>query len=103
MAFGGHCKKPGPSFYAFCSHLRGLSCEVSVLQAPLPAAEKETPMQRMKRLRAAQLNTTIQKDSLGAAQKKANEERDRQARAQIERSAREQQPRSPSPGYLLMS
>ncbi len=55
-------------------------------------------MQRMKRLRAAQLNTTIQKDSLGAAQKKAVEEKDRQARAQIERAARERRSRSPSPG-----
>ena len=53
-------------------------------------------MERMKRLRAAQLNRTFQKDVLSNAHKKANEERDRYARLQIERNAFESR-RSPSP------
>lgn len=46
-------------------------------------------MERLKRLRAAQLNKTFQKDVLSTAQKKAVEERDRKARLQIERVASE--------------
>ena len=45
-------------------------------------------MERMKRLRAAQLNRTFQGQVLTATQKRAVEERERLARAQIERSAR---------------
>jgi hypothetical protein len=55
--------------------------------------DKETPMERLKRLRLAQLNKTFQKEVLSNTQKKANEERDRHARLQIERSIR----RSPTP------
>lgn len=58
---------------------------------------KETPMERLKRLRAAQLNKTFQKDVLTNAQRKANEERDRAARLQIERVAYADQRGSPSP------
>lgn len=57
-------------------------------------------MERLKRLRAAQLNKTFQKDVLSNAQKKANEERDRHARLQIERVAFEHR-RSPSPSSRL--
>ena len=60
------------------------------------AGVKETPMERLKRLRAAQLNKTFQKDMLSTAQKRVNEERDRNARLQIERIAVERR-RSPSP------
>ena len=45
-------------------------------------------MERMKRLRAAQLNRTFQGQVLTATQKRAVEERERLARAQIERAAR---------------
>ena len=55
-------------------------------------------MERMKRLRAAALNKTFQKDVLTTTQKKANEERDRLARLQHERVALERRrSRSPSP------
>ncbi|KAK9815195.1 hypothetical protein WJX73_010573 [Symbiochloris irregularis] len=53
-------------------------------KAPL----KETPMERLKRLRAAQLNKTFQNEVLTNTQKRAAEERERQARMQIERAAR---------------
>ena len=66
---------------------------VILLQA---SGVKESPMERLKRLRAAQLNKTFQKDVLSNAQKKANEERDRHARLQIERVAYDKR-RSPSP------
>ena len=45
-------------------------------------------MERMKRLRAAQLNRTFQGQVLSATQKRAVEERERLARAQLERAAR---------------
>lgn len=56
-------------------------------------------MERLKRLRAAQLNKTFQNEVLTQAQRKATEERDRAARLQIERAARQYSPprRSPSP------
>ena len=55
-------------------------------------------MERMKRLRAAQLNRTFQGQVLSAAQKKAGEERERQALASRERAARAYSPlRSYSP------
>ena len=57
-------------------------------------------MERLKRLRAAQLNKTFQKDVLSNAQRKATEERDRSARLQIERNAYENR-RSPSPHHRL--
>ena len=80
----------------FAAHLRSHSkqCELQAFAA------KESPMERMKRLRAAQLNKTFQKDVLSNAQKKANEERDRNARLQIERNAYESR-RSPSPASRL--
>eukprot|EP00884_Botryococcus_braunii_P014638 jgi/Botrbrau1/23175/Bobra.0041s0026.1 len=58
--------------------------------------QKETPMERLKRLRAAQLNKQFQKDSLNVVQKRLAEEKDRQARLQIERAALAGR-RSPSP------
>lgn len=59
-------------------------------------------MERLKRLRAAQLNKTFQNEVLTNAQKRAVEERDRVARLQIERAARAYSPppRSPSPPRL---
>ena len=62
---------------------------------------KETPMERMKRLRAAQINKTFQQEQLSVAQKRLAQERDRQARLQIERVALESRRRSRSPNYRL--
>lgn len=56
-------------------------------------------MERLKRLRAAQLDKTFQKDVLSSTQRKAAEERDRAARLQIERAALERR-RSPVPPRL---
>lgn len=69
------------------------------------APAKETPMERLKRLRAAQLNKTFQNEVLTQAQRKATEERDRAARLQIERAARQYSPprRSPSPPPRLQA
>jgi hypothetical protein len=53
-------------------------------------------MERLKRLRAAQLNKQFQKDAVTVAQKRLAEEKDRQARLQIERAALGSR-RSPSP------
>lgn len=66
------------------------------------ALVKETPMERLKRLRAAQLNKTFQNEVLTNTQRRALEERDRVARLQIERAARAYSPppRSPSPPRL---
>lgn len=62
---------------------------------------KETPIERLKRLRAAQLNKTFQKEMLTNTEKKAREERDRAARLQIEKAAYSRRPRSPSPNSRL--
>eukprot|EP00775_Hariotina_reticulata_P011676 gene11676-11819_t len=50
-----------------------------------PAAAKETPQERLKRLMQAQLNKAAQKDSLANAHKKIQAEKDKVARQQIER------------------
>lgn len=55
-------------------------------------------MERLKRLRAAQIDKAFQKEVLTAAQRKLQDERDRRARETIERAAAAQQRRcSPSP------
>ena len=53
----------------------------------------------MKRLRAAQLNRTFQGQVLSATQKRAVEERERLARAQIERAARQRDHSPPRRTY----
>lgn len=63
-------------------------------------------MERLKRLRAAQLNKQFQKDSLTVVQKRLAEEKDRQARLQIERAAlagrrSPSPPRSPGPSPFM--
>ena len=58
---------------------------------------RETPMDRLKRLRAAQLTKQFAKDTLGAAQKRLAEERERAQRIAAERAAAERSRRSPSP------
>lgn len=57
---------------------------------------KETPMERLKRLRAAQINKAFQQEALTVAQRKLQEEKDRRARETIERAAAAAR-RSPSP------
>jgi hypothetical protein len=52
-------------------------------------------MERLKRLRAAQINKAFQKEALTSAQKRLAEERDRRARETLERSALRR--RTPSP------
>ena len=52
----------------------------------MQASPAETPKERLKRLMAVQLNKQIQKDTLSAAQRKLAEEKDRQARLQLERA-----------------
>ena len=58
---------------------------------------RETPMERLKRLRAAQINKAFQKDALTVAQRRLQDERDRRARETIERAAAATRRRSPSP------
>ena len=69
---------------------------VITLQAPVKK-EKETPMERLKRLRAAQLNKTFQKEVMTAAQRKLQEEKDRAARESLQRAAWRRSPSPPSP------
>ncbi|CAL8468559.1 g8099 [Coccomyxa elongata] len=57
---------------------------------------KETPMERLKRLRAAQINKAFQQEALTVAQRRLQEEKDRRARETIERAAAAAR-RSPSP------
>ena len=52
-------------------------------------------MERLKRLRAAQINKAFQKEALTTAQKRLAEERDKRARETLERSALRR--RTPSP------
>ena len=68
-------------------------------QPPLPGAQardkaKETPMERLKRLRAAQISAAFAKESLTSAQKRLATEREHAARLQMQRSLER---RSPSP------
>ena len=51
-------------------------------------------MERLKRLRAAQLNKTFQKEVMSTAQRRLQEEKDRAARESLQRAAWR---RSPSP------
>ena len=53
-------------------------------------------MERLKRLRAAQINKAFQQEALTQAQRKLAEERDRRARETIERASLRGR-RSPSP------
>lgn len=72
--------------------------KVGVLgQADAASKEKETPMERLKRLRAAQINKAFQQEALTQAQRKLSEERDRRARETIERATLGGGRRSPSP------
>ena len=61
------------------------------------AREKETPMERLKRLRAAQLNKTFQKEVMTAAQRRLQDEKDRAARESLQRAAWRRSPSPPSP------
>jgi len=72
------------------------------MQAPAKK-EKETPMERLKRLRAAQLNKTFQKEVMTVAQRQLQEEKDRAARESLQRAAWRRSPSPPSPRYLLPS
>ncbi len=68
--------------------------------AGLPRAQardraKETPMERLKRLRAAQISAAFAKESLTSAQRRLATERDHAARLQMQRSL--ERARSPSP------
>ena len=57
-------------------------------------------MERLKRLRAAQLNKTFQKEVMTAAQRKLQEEKDRAARESLQRAAWRRSPSPPSPRCL---
>ena len=54
-------------------------------------------MERLKRLRAAQLNKTYQKEVVSTQQRKLQEERDRAARESLQRAAYRRSPSPPSP------
>ena len=54
-------------------------------------------MERLKRLRAAQLNKTFQKEVMTTAQRKLQEEKDRAARESLQRAAWRRSPSPPSP------
>ena len=60
-------------------------------------------MERLKRLRAAQLNKTFQKEVMTAAQRKLQEEKDRAARESLQRAAWRRSPSPPSPRCLKLS
>ncbi len=60
-------------------------------------------MERLKRLRAAQLNKTFQKEVMTAAQRKLQEEKDRAARESLQRAAWRRSPSPPSPRCLTFS
>lgn len=66
-------------------------------------AVKESPQERLKRLMQAQLSKQIRRDNLTVAQKRAEAEREADARRQIERSAFSMDRRSPSPRYGQLS
>ena len=57
-------------------------------------------MERLKRLRAAQLNKTYQKEVVSTQQRKLQEERDRAARESLQRAAYRRSPSPPSPRCL---
>ncbi len=59
-------------------------------------------MERLKRLRAAQLNKTFQKEVMTAAQRKLQEEKDRAARESLQRAAWRRSPSPPSPRCLKL-
>ena len=60
-------------------------------------SKTETPKERLKRLMAAQINKQVAKDSVKNAQRIAHDEKERQARIQIERMHYDGGRRSPSP------
>lgn len=60
-------------------------------------------MERLKRLRAAQLNKTFQKEVMSTAQRRLQEEKDRAARESLQRAAWRRSPSPPSPRRVLLA